>query len=94
MRVIADRDASMHWKAWWNDMPAEYQVSASMLGAVAKLLISRGRGISAYDLVADPQASRPWHVEWAVEERQAKLENSANSPHAAYLAMPMDLTHG
>lgn len=72
MRIIADRDAAMNWKAWWTDMPTEYEVSGSMPGAIAKLLISRGRGISASDLVPDPQVYRPWHVEMAVVAGEKK----------------------
>jgi hypothetical protein len=66
LRIIAERDSTMNWRAWWNDSPPNYEVSGDMFGAVAKLLSSNSRGCSMEDLVEDQTASRPWHAEWTV----------------------------
>lgn len=67
MRIIAEQDSSAHWAAWWEDEPSDFSKSASVLGAVARLLLkSEARRVSATDLVMDSEASNPGHVEMIV----------------------------
>lgn len=69
LRIVAARDREMRWRAWWKDIPFDYEESGSMLGAVAKVLVSRGRGVSLSDLVTDQSVCRPWYVEMIVQKQ-------------------------
>jgi hypothetical protein len=71
LRIIAERDSKMCWRAWWKDNPSEYEESGSMNGAVAKLLLSRDRGISMANLVTHEIVSRLWHVEMIVTDESS-----------------------
>lgn len=67
MRIIAEQDSSAHWAAWWEDEPGEFSQSASVLGAVARLLLkSHARHVAASDLIMDSVASQTGHVEMIV----------------------------
>lgn len=30
LRMIADRDASINWRAWWQDNPIDYEVASEV----------------------------------------------------------------
>ncbi len=66
IRIIAEKDSSKHWAAWWEDSPGEFAKSASALGAVARLLIHSQRHVAASDLVKDELASQGGYVEMVV----------------------------
>ena len=72
LRIIAERDSRMRWRAWWQDLPSEYEEADSALEAVANLIATYGRGASMSDLVNDPKAFRPWHVEMTVSNESGK----------------------
>lgn len=75
LRIIAHREASMNWRAWWDDLPHAYETSGSAMEAVAKLLGNSGRrGVSMDDLVVDQSLSRQWHVEMTVRKTADKPE--------------------
>lgn len=66
MRIIAEKDSAKRWAAWWEDSPGEFAKSATILGAVARLLLHSQRPVAASDLVKDEEASQGGHVELAV----------------------------
>ncbi len=66
MRIIAEKDSSKRWAAWWQVEPREFAKSASALGAVARLLLHSERHVAASDLVTDAMASGGKHVEMVV----------------------------
>lgn len=71
MRIIAEQDPSHQWAAWWEDEPGEFSKSASVLGAVARLILkSQTRHVAASDLVMDSIASETGHVEMVVASPQ------------------------
>lgn len=71
MRIIVERDAASQWHAWWADQPEETFGSASIFGAVVKLLAKSGeaRGVSTDDLRMDFHASGGNHIEMFVKPR-------------------------
>jgi hypothetical protein len=71
MRIIAQRDKNCHWSAYWHDDPKHKSRSASVLGAIARLIISSpDRHVAFSDLVTDPMACQPGRVEMVVLDRQ------------------------
>lgn len=73
LRIIAHRESTMDWQAWWNDLPHAYQVSGSAMEAVPKLLEnSSRRGVAMDDLAIEQSLSRQWHVEWTVLKQGEK----------------------
>ena len=66
MRIIAEKVSPSRWAAWWNDAPSELVTSASVWGAVARLLIQSSRDVAARDLVEDKEASESGRVEMVV----------------------------
>lgn len=66
MRIIAEKDSSKCWAAWWEDSPGEFSKPASVLGAVARLLLHSQWHVAASDLVKDEEASQGGHVEMVV----------------------------
>lgn len=69
MRIIAKKDSSSHWTAWWEDAPDQTVQSGSVLGAVARLLLtSPNRHVAASDLISDDLAYTAGHVEMVVAE--------------------------
>ena len=74
MRIIAEQDSSTRWTAWWEDAPEETVQSASMFGAVARLLLqSPGRRVAASDLIPDGLAYEAGHVEMIFARPRADL---------------------
>jgi hypothetical protein len=69
MRIIAEKDSSSRWAAWWEDSPGEFAKSASVLGAVARLILHSHRHVATSDLVKDEEASIGGHVEMVVATR-------------------------
>lgn len=68
MRIIAERDVSSHWSAWWADEPHSCMRCTSRFGAVAKLLKrSNHQAIAVENLSIDLKASRSDHVEMVVK---------------------------
>ena len=69
VRIIAQREKNCRWSAYWHDDPELRFRSASVLGAIARLLIySPDRHIALSDLVTDPMACQPGRVEMVVME--------------------------
>lgn len=69
VRIIALREKNCRWSAYWHDDPKHKFKSASVLGAIARLLInSPERHIAVSDLVTDPMACQPGRVEMVVME--------------------------
>jgi hypothetical protein len=67
VRIIALRDKKCHWSAFWHDDPTTKYKSASVLGAIARLLInSPERHVACSDLVPDPMAYQRNRVEMVV----------------------------
>ena len=67
MQIVAEKDTSSRWVAWWEEQPGEFSRSASVLGAVAKLLLtSHGRHVAASDLISNAIACVDGHVEFVV----------------------------
>jgi len=70
MRIIVIRNDDCRWSAHWHDEPHLECISASALGAVAKLLIqSKARQVAISDVVTDPSAYQPGYIEMVVMER-------------------------
>lgn len=72
VRIIALREKNCRWSAYWHDDPSQKFKSGSVLGAIARLLIhSPDRHVASSDLVTDPMACQPGHVEMVVWEQPA-----------------------
>jgi hypothetical protein len=74
VRIIVKREKNCRWSAYWHDDPTHLHRSASVLGAVARLIInSPDRHIAVSDLVTDPMAYQPGRVEMVVLESSSSL---------------------
>lgn len=77
VRIIVERDKNCRWAAHWHDEPDEAYISASALGAVAKLLLhSSDRHVALSDVVTDPSAYEPGYIEMVVMGRAGEMTDS------------------